>query len=115
MDSQTGLSRRLTAEGVGTCLLLAAIVAAYWFTASTSLANPAVTVAGALTDTFTGIRPANVPAFMTAQFVGAALATALFGWLTPRRASGSVHVRQRLGLEIETQKLDRGAADVLEG
>jgi glycerol uptake facilitator-like aquaporin len=91
------------------------IVAAYWFTASTSFANPAVTVARAMTDTFTGIRPANVPAFIAAQLVGAALATAFFRWLIPRRAAeGSVHGGQRLGLEVETQKLDSGAANVLE-
>lgn len=57
------------------------ITAAYWFTASTSFANPAVTVARALTDTFSGIRPIDAPAFIAAQFVGAALATAALGWL----------------------------------
>jgi glycerol uptake facilitator-like aquaporin len=51
------------------------IVAAYWFTASTSFANPAVTVARAITDTFTGIRPADVPGFVLAQIIGALLAT----------------------------------------
>lgn len=59
------------------------ITAAYWFTASTSFANPAVTVARALTDTFAGIRPADVPAFLIAQFAGAAAATLLFRWLVP--------------------------------
>lgn len=59
------------------------IAAAYWFTASTSFANPAVTVARALTDTFTGIRPADVPGFVVAQFSGAAAATLLFRWLMP--------------------------------
>jgi len=59
------------------------ITAAYWFTASTSFANPAVTVARALTDTFAGIRPADVPAFIAAQFAGAAAATLLFRWLVP--------------------------------
>jgi glycerol uptake facilitator-like aquaporin len=59
------------------------IVAAYWFTASTSFANPAVTVARALTDTFTGIRLADVPAFVIAQGVGATSATVLFRWLVP--------------------------------
>lgn len=57
------------------------IIAGYWFTASTSFANPAVTVARALTDTFSGIAPAHVPAFVLAQIVGAMLATALFAWL----------------------------------
>lgn len=56
------------------------ITAAYWFTASTSFANPAVTVARALTDTFAGIRPSDVPAFVAAQLVGAALAFLLFAW-----------------------------------
>lgn len=50
------------------------IAAAYWFTASTSLANPAVTLARAFTDTFSGIRPTDVAAFMVAQVLGAALA-----------------------------------------
>ncbi len=57
------------------------ISAGYWFTASTSFANPAVTVARAGTDTFTGIAPADVPAFIAAQLGGAVLATGLFGWL----------------------------------
>ena len=57
------------------------ISAGYWFTASTSFANPAVTIARAFTDTFTGIAPAHMPAFIVAQVTGAMLATALFGWL----------------------------------
>ena len=60
------------------------IVAAYWFTASTSFANPAVTIARALSDTFAGIAPADAPAFILAQLVGAGLAAAagagIFGW-----------------------------------
>jgi len=59
------------------------IVAAYWFTASTSFANPAVTIARSLTDTFTGIRPQDAPPFVVAQLLGAAAATALFRWLVP--------------------------------
>ena len=59
------------------------IVAAYWFTASTSFANPAVTLARALTDTFAGIRPADVPWFIVGQAAGGGLAAALFGWLVP--------------------------------
>jgi glycerol uptake facilitator-like aquaporin len=59
------------------------ITAAYWFTASTSFANPAVTLARAVTDTFTGIRPEDVPAFLAAQLAGAALAATLFRWLEP--------------------------------
>lgn len=57
------------------------ITAAYWFTASTSFANPAVTVARSLTDTFSGIRPADVVPFVAAQLAGAAGASLLFRWL----------------------------------
>ncbi len=60
------------------------IMAAYWFTSSTSFANPAVTLARALSDTFAGIRPADVPLFVAAQFAGALAATLLFRWLVPR-------------------------------
>jgi glycerol uptake facilitator-like aquaporin len=56
-------------------------MAAYWFTASTSFANPAVTMARALSYTFAGIALAGVVAFIVAQLIGAALATALAGWL----------------------------------
>lgn len=59
------------------------ITAAYWFTGSTSFANPAVTLARSVTDTFAGIRPEDVPGFILAQLVGAAGATALFRWLVP--------------------------------
>src|SRR5262245_9844978 len=59
------------------------IAAAYWFTASTSFANPAVTLARAFTDTFAGIRPVDVPGFIVAQLAGAAAATVLFRWLVP--------------------------------
>lgn len=59
------------------------ITAAYWFTASTSFANPAVTMARSFTNTFAGIRPEDVPAFMVAQGLGAAAATAFFRWLLP--------------------------------
>ncbi len=57
------------------------ITAAYWFTASTSFANPAVTLARSLSDSFAGIRPADAPAFILAQLAGAACATALCRWL----------------------------------
>lgn len=60
------------------------ITAAYWFTASTSFANPAVTLARTLTDTFSGIRAADAPAFLVAQLAGAGAAAALFRWLVPR-------------------------------
>jgi glycerol uptake facilitator-like aquaporin len=59
------------------------ITAAYWFTSSTSFANPAVTIARSLSDTFAGIRPADVPLFLAAQLFGAIAATLLFRWLVP--------------------------------
>ena len=59
------------------------ITGAYWFTASTSFANPAVTLARSASDTFAGIRPADAPGFIAAELVGAAVATALFRWLVP--------------------------------
>ena len=79
------------------------IAGAYWFTASTSFANPAVTLARAATDTFAGIRPADVPAFLVAQLIGAALATALFRWLVP----SSVQAASRAA--PGTGRLRRGA------
>ena len=57
------------------------ITAAYWFTASTSFANPAVTIARSLSNTFAGIRPADAPCFIAAQLAGAISATILFRWL----------------------------------
>lgn len=57
------------------------ITAGYWFTASTSFANPAVTVARSFTDSFSGIRPIDAPGFIIAQFIGAVLAVLVFGWL----------------------------------
>jgi glycerol uptake facilitator-like aquaporin len=59
------------------------ITAAYWFTASTSFANPAVTLARAATNTFAGIRPLDAPGFIAAQALGAVAATGLFRWLVP--------------------------------
>lgn len=59
------------------------ITAAYWFTASTSFANPAVTIARCLSDTFAGIRPNDVPWFVVAEFLGGIGATLLFHWLVP--------------------------------
>jgi glycerol uptake facilitator-like aquaporin len=61
------------------------ITAAYWFTASTSFANPAVTIARALSDTFAGIAPGSVPPFIVAQLVGAAAGSVFFGWLSKER------------------------------
>lgn len=59
------------------------ITSAYWFTASTSFANPAVTLARAASDTFAGIRPEDAPAFVIAQLLGAFAATMVFRWLIP--------------------------------
>ena len=59
------------------------ISAAYWFTASTSFANPAVTLARCLSDTFAGIRPADAPGFVLVQLAGGIVATVLFRWLVP--------------------------------
>lgn len=61
------------------------ITAGYWFTASTSFANPAVTIARTLTDTFSGIAPMDAPGFIAAQLVGAVAATLVFGWLLQPR------------------------------
>lgn len=66
------------------------ITAAYWFTASTSFANPAVTLARAASDTFAGIRPVDAPAFMVVQFIGALVAAGVMRWLTPQTTSRQV-------------------------
>lgn len=66
------------------------ITAAYWFTSSTSFANPAVTLARSVTNTFAGIRPVDVPGFVVAQVVGAVAATALFAWLERPEAAAAL-------------------------
>lgn len=76
------------------------ITAAYWFTASTSFANPAVTIARCLTDTFAGIRPNDVPLFVVAQFAGGIAATILFRWLAPGLRSRAKDVVVPHGAEI---------------
>ena len=65
------------------------IAAAYWFTSSTSFANPAVTLARALTNTFSGIRPMDVPGFILAQLAGAFAASLLFRWLSPKECASA--------------------------
>jgi glycerol uptake facilitator-like aquaporin len=77
------------------------ITAAYWFTASTSFANPAVTLARSMSDTFAGIRPIDVPGFICAQLVGAFVATGLCRWLTPALSqnAGNVVVPHEKGKE----------------
>ena len=64
------------------------ITAGYWFTSSTSFANPAVTIARSFTDTFSGIAPGDAPGFIAAQIAGALAATAVFGWLWAERRPG---------------------------
>jgi glycerol uptake facilitator-like aquaporin len=73
------------------------ITAAYWFTASTSFANPAVTLARSVTNTFSGIRPTDVAGFVGAQFAGAFAATLLFRWLMPslKEQTSAVMVEHR--------------------
>ena len=66
------------------------ITAAYWFTASTSFANPAVAIARSLTNTFSGIRPVDLPGFIVSELVGAVLALMLMSWLL--RAAGAAAV-----------------------
>jgi glycerol uptake facilitator-like aquaporin len=97
---RTGLSQWL-AEAVATCGLLLVVLghrraedapwmvagwigAAYWFTASTSFANPAITIARSLSDTFAGIRPQDVPGFVVVQFIGALVGLAISRWLFPK-------------------------------
>jgi glycerol uptake facilitator-like aquaporin len=78
-----GCSRQRT--GMVPFAVGAYITAAYWFTSSTSFANPAVAMARSLSDTFAGIRPSDMPLFVLAEFAGALAATLLFRWLAPAR------------------------------
>ena len=80
-----------TRPGAVPFAVAAYIAAAYWFTASTSFANPAVTLARAATNTYAGIRPLDAPGFVLAQLAGAAASTALFRWLLPLRPAISEH------------------------
>jgi glycerol uptake facilitator-like aquaporin len=72
-----------TRASIAPLAVAAYIVAAYWFTSSTSFANPAVTLGRAFSDTYAGIRPSDVPAFVIAQAIGAAIGGVLFTWLVP--------------------------------
>ena len=78
MTIQIGVDQRSTAVPYA---VAAYITAAYWFTASTSFANPAVTLARSLTNTFAGIRPADASVFVVAQFLGAVAAVGFSAWL----------------------------------
>jgi glycerol uptake facilitator-like aquaporin len=86
------LSKRPDATPIAVALY---ITGAYWFTASTSFANPAVTIARSLTDTFSGIRPADAGGFIAAQIAGALAAAMLFRWLLP---AGRVPARDALAV-----------------
>lgn len=79
------------------------ITAAYWFTSSTSFANPAVTLARAASDTFAGIRPSDAPGFIAAQLLGAATATWLFRWLVPALPLVAANVVDR-GEVVDAQR-----------
>lgn len=80
------------------------VTAGYWFTASTCFANPAVTLARASSNTFAGIRPADVPGFLVAQLGGALAATVLFAWLVPVRRDASVDVSSVVTKASPTQE-----------
>lgn len=80
------------------------ITAAYWFTSSTSFANPAVTLARAASDTFAGIRPADAPGFIVAQLLGATAATALFRWLVPSLPQTAPRVIDRTPDTLEEEE-----------
>jgi glycerol uptake facilitator-like aquaporin len=77
------------------------VTAAYWFTSSTSFANPAVTLARSASDTFAGIRPSDAPGFIAAQLFGAAAATAAFRWLVPALPKVADRVVDRRSSEEE--------------
>ena len=112
-------SAQLLSEGIATFGLLLVILgskrsrnvpwlvagwigAAYWFTASTSFANPAITIARSLTNTFAGIRPADAPGFIGAQLAGALVATLLFRWLVPARGAAAKHAVVQHREELQT-------------
>lgn len=84
------------------------ITAAYWFTSSTSFANPAVTLARAASNTFAGIRPVDVPGFIAAQLVGATAATALFSWLVPglRKVADRVVEPRQQNADVSRERED---------
>ncbi|MBR7781696.1 aquaporin [Undibacterium luofuense] len=84
------ISTSRTRPGVTPIAVAAYITSAYWFTASTSFANPAVTLARAASNTFAGIRPADTLGFIVAQLAGAMVATILFNWLYPATPKATV-------------------------
>ena len=80
------------------------VTAGYWFTASTCFANPAVTLARAASNTFAGIRPADVAGFLAAQLAGAGVATALFAWLVPARTQAAAEPSVNTAAAPQTQE-----------
>ena len=96
-----GVARRR--DSLAASAVAAYITGAYWFTSSTSFANPAVTVARSLTDTFAGIRPSDVPGFILAQGVGAAAATLVGLWLFQSHRQKTGHAADVRALEEETE------------
>ncbi len=82
------------------------IAAGYWFTSSTSFANPAVTLARTMTDTFSGVRPADAPGFIAAEVAGAALATLLAGWLFGARGARYRAINEGAPPEISGARRD---------
>jgi glycerol uptake facilitator-like aquaporin len=80
------------------------ITAAYWFTSSTSFANPAVTLARAASDTFAGIRPVDVPGFLIAQVAGAAAATGVFRWLMPALPKAAPRIVDRAAAAAQAEQ-----------
>lgn len=88
-------------------MVAAWIGAAYWFTASTSFANPAITIARSLTNTFSGIRPADMPAFILAQFAGALAALAVARVLFPVKvAAGALSDTRSAGEQATSKKAE---------
>jgi len=87
------------------------ITAAYWFTSSTSFANPAVTLARSASDTFAGIRPVDAPGFIVAQLLGAAAATALFRWLVPSLPKDAPAVVIPRNARAEKEEVGRVSSD----
>lgn len=83
------------------------ITAAYWFTASTSFANPAVTVARTMSNTFAGIRPVDAPGFILAQLLGAAAATLLFRWLLAAEPTTKTRHEQHHGAELYSEGITK--------
>lgn len=80
-------TRQYKSVAVTAVSVAAWISAAYWFTSSTSFANPAVAIARSLSDTFAGIRPEDVPAFVVSQIAGGLAAAIVFRWLVPEKSS----------------------------